>query len=403
MDRENLQLILKIYTDNFDFFVEHENYKWLAIQHFQSRWEPDAPDFGEMFWEATAATYNLIDSRYAFPRSGIVELAKHEPDTVRQLFAHLYADDGGDLINRQDRVNDFVADAAVLLERYVPGSWKMKQDLRTVLTYLNLRHPDDNFLYKSSPAHAFAKIVDFGNSFGSGKSSKLANYYQMCNELLAHLQNMPSLLDLNLSRLGEGTWSDSQLHLLASDIIYCVGSYTELFRPAFFTSFDPKTKAAREHQAILDQHDQNLEAIQAELDEVREAKADLAAAYDLVGVVLRHRSWGAGTVLEEDGDKLRVRFAVGDKRLLLSHLVKNGLVDVIADVPVVKQADADTLSEGTIDPNRPSGAAVRPEDDKAKAAAELKEYFITLVGLLKEEDRLVKELTVANAERRMAE
>lgn len=59
MDRENLQLILKIYTDNFDFFVEHENYKWLAIQHFQSRWEPDAPDFGEMFWEATAATDNL--------------------------------------------------------------------------------------------------------------------------------------------------------------------------------------------------------------------------------------------------------------------------------------------------------------------------------------------------------
>ena len=50
---------------------EAEQYKWIAVKHFQEHWDIDAPDFEAMFTEATAKHVNLLVSQNYFPR-GIV-------------------------------------------------------------------------------------------------------------------------------------------------------------------------------------------------------------------------------------------------------------------------------------------------------------------------------------------
>ena len=41
---------------------EKEQYKWIAVKHFQEHWDIDAPNFVAMFKEATAKTENLLSS-----------------------------------------------------------------------------------------------------------------------------------------------------------------------------------------------------------------------------------------------------------------------------------------------------------------------------------------------------
>ncbi len=52
MNKDNLNLILRNYIDRFDQLDQGETYKWVAVQHFQNKWNIDAEDFGAMFKNA---------------------------------------------------------------------------------------------------------------------------------------------------------------------------------------------------------------------------------------------------------------------------------------------------------------------------------------------------------------
>lgn len=48
MTKEQLEKIIRNYTDKFDYLnnEEHsEDYKWIAVRHFQIHWNIDANDF----------------------------------------------------------------------------------------------------------------------------------------------------------------------------------------------------------------------------------------------------------------------------------------------------------------------------------------------------------------------
>jgi len=111
MNTERLNNLIGSYINNFEMInneVHDENMKWKAIYHFKKNFDINASDFYEMFKYAMSESSIIINNGTVQPINGILKLISHEPDTMRNLFAKLYEDDGGDLDNRQDRIERFV-------------------------------------------------------------------------------------------------------------------------------------------------------------------------------------------------------------------------------------------------------------------------------------------------------
>lgn len=187
MNKERFITLLNNYADKFDFLIDpkgnDENYKWRAIQYFQDNFDIDVENFSDMFANATSKTLNLVNDTTQ-PLTGIIEYAKRDNEKVRTMFKALYADDGGDLSNRQKRISNFIDESEILKEKYYPGSWRFTQAPRSVMAYLTLYKPDENFFYKATEAKEFADCVEFYEDWGSGSNFKLDIYHKMCNEMI---------------------------------------------------------------------------------------------------------------------------------------------------------------------------------------------------------------------------
>ena len=95
----------------------------------------ETESFASALYKAKAVTANLIDS-YTQPFAGLVEFAKHEPETVREMFINLYSDDEGDIHIQEALIADFFDKSNELLEKYTPGSYRYKQNSHSVSAYL---------------------------------------------------------------------------------------------------------------------------------------------------------------------------------------------------------------------------------------------------------------------------
>ena len=62
--------------------------------------------------------------------------------------------------------------------------------------YLSFISPDDNFMFKSTEARAFANDCEFGEDIGSGQTFRLDVYYRMCRELAEEIKNNEKLCAL---------------------------------------------------------------------------------------------------------------------------------------------------------------------------------------------------------------
>ena len=156
INTDKLQRVLASYRQDFNkpkpsnenkTHWEDEQYKWIAVKHFQDQWDIDAPDFGAMFKEATSKNINLLDSMNYFPRGMILEFAKADQEAVRSMFRDLF-NEGTSVV---DRVNRFIVEAENLRAKYGNTTWKSHyQNVNSISTYLWLRYPDKYFIYKYS-------------------------------------------------------------------------------------------------------------------------------------------------------------------------------------------------------------------------------------------------------------
>lgn len=232
MNKEHLQLIFDQYISRFDELDDlngsDEGYKWRAVSCFLENWDVEADDFVSMFKAAMTDTSNLIDNATVQPIGGILLLLKHpdEIEFVRKCFRELYADDGGNLEARQEKINRFIEQINPRIDRYATGSWKYPQKFNNVLYYLNLRYPNENYIYKATEAVEWANCIEFGDDFGSGETFSLPKYYRMCDELLSAVSENDEILDLLSKRLErDARGFDDELHILVYDIIYCAHAY----------------------------------------------------------------------------------------------------------------------------------------------------------------------------------
>ncbi len=232
-------------------------------------------------------------------------------------------------------MKEFLKTSHELREKHFPGSYLYKNDMHSVTGYLFLYDPDHNYIFKATHAQIFADCVEFYDDWGSGDDVKLDVYYRMCDQLVEAIKGDNALMATDRSRFENG-WgvdpetfhSDLEKHILAFDLIYCCSTY-DLFDGITFVR--PKSK---ERQLMQERKEkalrlsEELENARRKHEKLEEAKEYVNSMY-AVGVMIQHKKYGEGVVVENTGTMLSVDFPeVGEKKLGTFVSVANGIISI---------------------------------------------------------------------------
>ncbi|MBR3382829.1 MAG: EVE domain-containing protein [Clostridia bacterium] len=216
IDLTKLVPVLEGYKEYFPKHCKDELYKWGAVKHFQDHWDIEADNFGEMFKEATAKTYNLLASGYAYPRAMILEFANADDEATRAMFRALY-DEKRDLA---ERVDEFIAASENMRQKYGAESWRSHyQGINPVSTYLWLRYPDKYYVYKYEVFRAVAK--ELASDYAprrTGSTDNIIHGFRMYDEICEAVKADPSIRDMIEKELTPGCYPDPELKTATMDI-----------------------------------------------------------------------------------------------------------------------------------------------------------------------------------------
>ena len=318
MNKTHLHNILTQYIERYDELNEidghDEGYKWRAESCFKANWDIDATDFQAMFKSAFKEMSNLIDNSTVQPIGGILMLLNHseEIEFVRECFRYLYSEDNGDIDARQNRIEDFIDKINSHIELYAKGSWKYPQQRNNVIYYLNLWHPEENYIFKATEATEWANCIEFGDDFGSGNTFSLKKYYKMCDELLEELKHNETIMQLYNERMKTVDNFNDNGHILVYDIIYCAKAYNLYKNVPTLKKLPTKQRmklaeTAEKREFLLEKFTElslELEKISSEI-----------ILPDVTGEKVTHSKWGSGTIITCSGNIVEVEFAEGVKKL----------------------------------------------------------------------------------------
>ncbi|WP_409967479.1 hypothetical protein RFF05_12900 [Bengtsoniella intestinalis] len=311
MNQENLSKILANYGDKLEFLntdPQDEWFKWEAVQRFQQEWAKDLP-FAEKLKEATSKSSVLLDNGHVSPLSGILKMAECAPQEVERLFVEvLFADDGGDLALRQHHMDAFLEGIEAVRQQHFPQCWKYGQNRNTASVYLALYAPEDNYIYKHTAAEAFAKHSEFGFDIGIGETFSLANYYKLCDLLVAALEADAALVKKQ-EKYRNNLYTDEKLHLLAFDVMYCAKTY------GLYHGVESLTKReSLQAQKLADQEAQEalvrlakVEQLQREIHQLEQENEEFYAI-SLLHVQVHHKQYGVGMIIAQTGTTVMVEF-----------------------------------------------------------------------------------------------
>lgn len=342
MNKTNLQVIFKKYIDNFEMLNNSENdetYKWEIAQKFQE-FDVDAEDFADMLNRMWKISDNLIDSSQQLPFYALVDYARKEPETVREMFRKLFTEEDLDPESKQKTMIEFIEASEELRKKYYPDSRLYVNNLRSVMMYLFLRYPDSNFGYKASQAKSFADCIGFYDDWGPMTDFRLDVFTRMCEQLVEEIRANEALMETHMSRY-ENTdrdlHPDTNLHILVDDIIYCSQVYN------FYgdITFDPINAQSRrlhfERVAKAKELAEAVEKAKQAADCLKEAKEYIATVL-AKGATVKHRAFGEGTVENCVGTIVAVFFPKVNetKKLGLTVAIGNGLMSLESEEATMK-------------------------------------------------------------------
>ena len=332
MNQKNLQVIFKKYIDHFERInsVENdENYKWEIAQKFQE-FDVDAPDFADMLLRMLKISENLIDSSQQLPFYALVDYARKEPETVREMFRVLFANEHLDVEAKQATIVAFIEASEELRRKYSPDSRLYMNNQRSVMMYLFLRYPNSNYGYKASQAKSFADCIEFYDDWGPMNDFNLGIYCRMCDQLVEEIKKCDALVATHKSRY-ENTdrkfHADENLHILALDIIYSSQVYNFYDGMTFAPINAQARKLHFERVKKANELKEALEKAQAADALLTEAREYFIKAFETIKTV-KHKMFGEGTVESFDGSILAVHFPKVDatKKLGLTMSLQNKLI-----------------------------------------------------------------------------
>ena len=328
MNKDNLNALFRNYIARFDELnepvVNNETYKWRAIEQVQKCWDLSADDLSEMIKRSFSLSYNLINNRIVQPATGLSVLAHIEQDAVRNALSMLLTDTE-DVDQKQDQALNFVVAINALLEKHFPGKWKYTQDMRSAIAYLSMIKPAQNYMFKSTPAHYFARYMGYINDIGAGQTFKLRYYYAMCDELVEHIKATPELLEIDASR--PCAWKDPSYHVLAYDLIYCLEVYglvDGMREPPLSTKASNSQQTAFRIQKAAELQAET-EKLQDQIDLLRNQLNDLSDC-DLTGKTMKTKAFGTVTISRHDDHSLFFVAGGKERQFLLPDCISKGFL-----------------------------------------------------------------------------
>lgn len=221
IDLTKLEPVLSGYQT---YFPKHwprgEDFKWEAAQHFHDHWNIDAADFGEMFKEATAKVFALLDTGYAYPRAMILNFAAADCEATRAMFRSLFDES----IELSQRITAFQAATEEIRTKYNDGSWSNHyQSTSAISVYLWLRYPDQYYIYRYSVASDISDALNFdAPPKRDGSVESLLNSYRLYDELRAALSQNAAITQMVRSAIEAAPagkyWPDTHWNIAAIDL-----------------------------------------------------------------------------------------------------------------------------------------------------------------------------------------
>ena len=154
-------------------------------------------------------------------------------------------------------------------------------------------------------------------------SFSLPNYYRLCDEIVAALEKHETLLSTHFNSLTPEHYDDRSLHLLAFDLMYCCRTYN-FYRGLTVPSTGKTVRKKSGPQTITPEEIAKREAERlAKIASLEDQIADLerrCAEYSdisLIGVQVKTAANGIGTVIEQNINRIKVRFAEVEKSFIL--------------------------------------------------------------------------------------
>ncbi|MBE5851159.1 MAG: hypothetical protein E7298_13670 [Lachnospiraceae bacterium] len=348
MNKTVFKEIFDNYKGKYDFLNDpdgrNEIYKWPAVRCCIDNWEIDADDFLDMFKRSMRLSQNIIENRYKHPINGIVFLCEQgKTDQVREAFRKLLSDEE-DIRKVQSNADTFQDEINAMLGEIAPEKWSYEQDRRDPLMYLAFIRPGSCYMFKAESARVFANYVEFGDDIGSGQTFRLDNYYRLCDEVLAEVEDdveFVEMLDDKLTMAAEKNDMDAadlqdipgKLKIVVYDIMYCANSawlYEGMPEPVKKGSKQDKERTR--HKRIEEIHDQ-LDKENAELDALLK---DVPEYPDLVGAELTNIRYGKGIVKSQAGHYLHIEYNGDEKTFPLPDCITKGYLkgadDSVVDV-----------------------------------------------------------------------
>lgn len=347
MNLKNLNKVFEHYIEKFEWLNQKpepdESYKWIAVKNFQSVLDLDVADeeFAAMLQRAKKATENLIDSSQQ-PFGALCEYAKAEPATVRTMLKDLFAADGGDLVQRQKKIDVFLSRADELLKKYYPTSHMFINTQQSAMAYLWFYDPNIYYYYKATEAKYLADCVEFYDDWGTYSDFYLDIYHRFCDEIVAHMKNHPALMETHKSRFEgyeEQMHKDEQLHILVVDIIFCAKRYGLYDGIPIKDSSAPAKRLYQERKAKAAELLANVEAAEKNailLEEARNVFADMLNS----GAGITHKAFGKAQLIEFSGGYITLFFEAKNERKKFGFLssLAGGFIKI-------SSPDFDTLLE----------------------------------------------------------
>ncbi|MBP3314055.1 MAG: hypothetical protein J6K84_05330 [Oscillospiraceae bacterium] len=305
MNVKNLYKVFEHYIEKFEWLNQkpepNESYKWVAVQKFQEAFDLNVPEdeFAKMLYRAWNASANLIDSNQQQPFYALVEYARKEPERVRAMFANLYADDGGNLSARQEKIKRFLNDTDELLQKYFPTSHLYINTQRSAMALLWFYDPNTYYYYKATEAKYLADCVEFYDDWGTYNDFKLEIFHRFCDEIVEQMKKYLTLTETHKTRFEskELMHKDENLHILLVDIIFCAKRYglydgipiKDSSASAKRLYLERKLKAKELYEAVCTA-EQNV----ALLDEAKAIFANLIQS----GTPIIHKTLGTAELIE---------------------------------------------------------------------------------------------------------
>lgn len=325
MNKRNLYEIFDKYIKNYDFINQkghEEYYKWRIAQEFQ-QFDIEADNIVSMLSKMNKISFNLINGSQRRPFDGIVQFAKREPETVRKMFRDLFADECMAIEQKQMKIQSFVDKSEELRNKYFPESRMYVNDHRTVMQYLFLRYPNENYCYKATQAKSFADAIEYYDDWGTDKNINLAKYYKMCDYVLKEIDLVPELKELHnnlYEKNPDKYYADEKFHILLWDIIYC-SQYYDFYNGM---TFNPATSEMRK---LEQERRKKAKELSDALNRAEEDGKLLNEAIECFskmfteGVVVKVGFLGKGTIVKEyDNEYVSIKYAKNNEIKIVNLL-----------------------------------------------------------------------------------